>query len=227
MNKLSLKIGYWSAIFLALAFVVWIVSFIGIAITSPLFYWTNLYDYITYVQANNRFFQNLAYVFMLLTGPLYVLVINGYYEYAEDSKRVLVRISLIFGLAFAVLSSLNYFIQLSSVRFNIIEENYGGIEHFLQANPLSLTTSIVMLGWSLFLGLSSLFMFSVFGGKGLNRVLRLAFLINGISCLMAGVGYVFQIDMLTFIFSNIVTGGAIMVISITSIKHFKRLMMSH
>lgn len=224
MNKLSFRIGYWSAISLTFSFAIWIVSFVGIALTSPLFYWTNLADYIVYVQSNGRFFQNLAYVFMLLSGPLFVLLLNGFYEYAADSKRVLARIGIQFALAFAVLSSLHYFVQLSSVRLNVINENFQGIEFFLQANPLSIMTSFVMLGWTLFLGLSSFFMFSVFNGSRPDRLLRLAFLFNGFSCIAAGIGYVFQIDALTFIFVNIGTGGALMVISIGSIRLFNKLL---
>jgi len=163
---------------------------------------------------------------MLLSGPLYVLVINGYYEYAAESKRVLVRISLIFALAFAVLSSLNYFVQLTSVRLNIIHENFTGIEHFTQSNPNSLMTASVMLGWTLFLGLSSLFIFPVFKVGKPARILRFAFLFNGFSCVMAGVGYVFQVDALTFLFTNLGTGGALMVISIASIRLFRRSMHS-
>ncbi len=226
MNNLSYKIGYWSAISLTVAFVVWIISFTGIALTSPLFYWTNPADYIVHVRENGRFFQNLAYLFMLLSGPLYVLLINGYYEYAGESERVLVRIGLIFGLAFALLSSLNYFVQLTSVRLNIIHENFSGIEYFTQANPNSLMTAAVMLGWTLFLGLSSLFIFPVFKTGRPARILRFAFLFNGFSCLMAGVGYIFQVDALTFLFTNIGTGGALMVISISSIRLFRRSILS-
>lgn len=224
MKNISFEIGYWAAIILTITFAVWIVAFIGIAITSPLFFWTNLNDYIIYFQSNGRFFQNLAYVFMLFAGPVYVLLVAGYYDHASDSKKVLIRISMLFALAYATLSSLHYFVQLSAVRLNLLKGNFEGIEYFLQANPVSIMNSVVMLGWSLFLGLSSLFIFPVFEGKDLNRLLRLAFLVNGISCMIAGAGYIFQIDAVTFFFGNFVTGGAIMIISIASIKKFKKLM---
>jgi len=220
MKNISYQIGFWSAIVLIIAFAVWIISFVGIALTSPLFIWTNLSDYIDHMHMNKHFFQNLAYVFMLLAGPVYVLLLNGFYDHTEDSKKVLVRIGIQFALAYAILSSLHYFVQIGAVRFNLISGNYEEIEVFLQANPLSVMTSIVMLGWTLFLGLSSLFMFPVFNGN--NKVLKWAFLINGVSCMIAGVGYVFQIDALTFLFANLVTGGAIMAISIASVKFFRK-----
>ena len=222
MKNLSFKIGYWSALSMLVAFVVWIVSFTGIAITSPLFYWTNLEDYMVHYQSTSHYFQNLAYLFMLFTGPLYMLVINGYYEYSPPSKKVLVRISLLFGLGFAILSSTHYFVQLSSVRLNLTGGNFNGMDPFLQANPISVMTSIDMLGWTFFLGLSSLFIVPVFSGERPGRGLRYAFLVNGFSCLGAGVGYIFQIDVLTFICINLLTGGALIAISIWSVKLFAR-----
>jgi hypothetical protein len=223
MKTLSYKIGFWASILLTVSFVVWIVCFIGIALTSPLFYWTNLTDYLNFVQKHSQVFQNTAKLFMLFLGPLYVLFINSFYDYAPDNKKALVRISLLFGTAFAILSSLHYFVQLSAVRLNTIHGQINGLEHFVQANPYSIMTSIDMLGWTLFLGLSSLFIFPIFTGDTLNKILRYAFIINGLSCMLAGIGYIFQIDVLTFLFINLGVGGAIMTIGIVSIKLFKRL----
>ena len=222
MKTLSYNIGFWSSILLTLSFVAWIVCFTGIALTSPLFYWTNLSDYIVYAQSYNQVFQNIAKAFMLILGPLYMLLINSYYDYAED-KKVLVRISLLFATAFALLSSTHYFVQLSAVRLNILSGQINGLEHFVQANPYSVMTSIDMLGWTLFLGLSSFFIFPIFTGNRLNMVIRYAFIINGISCMLAGIGYLFKIDVLTFLFINLGVGGAIMTVSIASASLFKRL----
>ncbi len=225
MNTLSYKIGFWASLLLTISLVVWIICFTGIAITSPLFYWTNLSDYLAYENAYSQVFQNIAKSFMLIFGPLYVLFIHGFYNYAADNKKDLVRISLLFGLAFAILSCINYFVQLSSVRLNIAHGQSSGLEHFIQANPNSIITSVNMLGWTLFLGLSSFFIYPVFTGDRLNRIIRYAFIVNGFSCALAGIGYVFQIDLLTFLFVNLGVGGALMTVSIASIKLFMRLRM--
>ena len=133
------------------------------------------------------------------------------------------KISIIFALAFAVLTSLHYFVQLSSVRLNIEKGNFEGLEHFVQANPISIITSIDMLGWILFLGLSSFFIFPIFTGNRLNRIIRYSFIINGLSCFIAGIRYIFKIDILTFIFINSGVGGAVITMTISSIKLFRRL----
>lgn len=223
MNNLSYRIGIWSAQLLVFTFVIWIVCFIGIATTSPLFYWTNLPDYIDYFKSNSQHFQNIAKSSMLLFGPLYVLLINSYYDYAAENKKVLVRISLLFGLAFAILSSIHYFVQLTTVRINIEQGHFDGLGHLVQANPHSVMSSVNMLGWTLFLGLSSFSIFPVFKGDRFDKIIGYAFLFNGISCFLGGVGYLFHIDLLTFVFMNLGLGGAVMTFSIASISLFKRL----
>lgn len=222
MGRLSYKIGMWASIFLAVTFIVWIICFTGIALTGPMFIWTNLTDYLAYEQTYNQLFQITAKFFMLLFGPLYVLMIYGYYHICKEEKKDLVRISLLFAIAFAILSSINYFIQLTVVRLNIETGQVQGLEHFIQANPFSVMTAITMLGWSMFLGLSSFFIFPVFKGNRINSVLRYSFLFNGISCFLAGIGFALKIDIMTFFFANIGTGGAILSASVCSYIIFRR-----
>lgn len=223
MTNLSLKIGLRSAQLLTFTFIIWIICFVGIAVTSPLFYWTNLADYLTYYQANDQYFQHIAKFFMLLFGPIYVVFICSFYDYASHEKKALVRMSLLFGVAFAVLSSINYFVQLTTVRLNIEQSHFDGLEHLVQANPYSVMNSINMLGWTIFLGLSSFFIYPVFKGDKLRRIIGYAFLFNGASCFLGGIGYVLHIDFLTFLFMNLGLGGAVLIFSIESIRLFKRL----
>lgn len=223
MNNISYKTGYIAAVTLAVSFAAWIVCFTGIALTSPLFRWTNLADYIAFINSNSQIFKNTAMIFMLITGPAYVLLINGFYNIVSEKNRALVRISLSFALAFAVLSCLNYFVQLSAVRLNIEHGQTEGLEMFIQANPNSVITAANMLGWTLFLGLSSLFIFPVFQNTKLQRIIKIAFIVNGISCLLAGTGYVLQIDIVTFVFVNLGTGGALMIISVCSAVLFRKI----
>jgi hypothetical protein len=221
MNTISIKIGYWSSVLLTLSFIAWIVCFVGIVATSPMFIWTNLNDYLIYARNNNQFFQNIAKFFMLLFGLIYVLYINSLYDGADESKKGLARISLLFGTAFAILSSIHYFVQLSAVNMDILENQTAGLEHFVQANPHSIMTAIDMLGWTLFLGLSSLFIAPLFSGSRLNTIIRLGFITNGICCLLGAIAYLFQLDIVTFLCMNLGIGGAILTVAIASIKWFK------
>lgn len=223
MKTLSYKIGYYTSVLLAFIFISWIVCFVGIALTSPMFFWTGMADYLKYTEQYSQIFQIVAKALMLVFGPLFVVLINSYYEFVPIEKKFLIRLSLLFALGFAILSSIHYFVQLSSVRLNMLEGNINGMDLFVQANPNSIMTSIDMLGWTLFLGMTSFAIFPIFG-KGKNlRIIRAAFIANGISCMLAGVGYVFQIDLLTFLFANIGVGGALLIVMISSVRLFRRL----
>jgi hypothetical protein len=221
MNSISTKLGLWSALTLMSTFIIWIVCFAGIAATSPLFFWTDMKAYLEYFSSNNQFFQNLAKFAMLLFGPVYVIMVNSFHEHTKVERKTWSRLGLMFGLVFAALSCTHYFIQLSSVRLNIEKGLTSGMEHFVQANPLSVMTSVDMLGWTFFLGLSSLFTgLSISGDNRLEKWIKYAFLFNSLSCYLAMTGYMLQIDILTFLFINLGVGGAIMIISVLAAKYF-------
>jgi hypothetical protein len=224
MNTISTKIGFWSSLTLLSTFIIWIICFVGIATTSPLFIWTNLEAYIEYFRSNDQFFQNLAKFVMLLFGPAYVMLISSFHDRANAERKTLSRLGLLFGLVFATLSCIHYFVQLSSVKINLEKGNTSGMEHFVQANPLSVMTSIDMLGWTFFLGLSSfLTALSINNKTRHEKWIKGAFYLNAISCFIALTGYLLQIDLLTFIGVNIGVGGAIITLSITSLRYFSRL----
>jgi len=215
MNNISLKLGYWSAIISAATFVIWIISFVGIAVTSPLFTWTNLPDYLNYINSNSQFFQYLAKSFMIVFSIAFLLVMMSIGEFVEGERKVLAKSGIVFTILFSLFSSLHYFIQVSSVRWAISNENLEGLQHFLQADPQSFMVAANMLGWTLFLGLGSLFMSAALKGVTKLKIVRIVLLINGISCLAAGFGYITQIDIITFFFINLGVGAALLVLTVT------------
>lgn len=48
-SPLARKLGFWAAITAFLTFVVYTICFIAIFLTSPLFTWTTLADYVAYI----------------------------------------------------------------------------------------------------------------------------------------------------------------------------------
>ncbi|MBN2571614.1 MAG: hypothetical protein JXA68_05760 [Ignavibacteriales bacterium] len=223
MNKIILNTGLWSAMICLISFIVWIISFTGIAIRSPLFFWTNIEDYIVYINSNSQFFQYLAKSFMIIFSLTYMLLAIVFYEFTIAERKILAKIGIVFSIMFALVSSIHYFVQISSVRFAISENEYSGLEHFLQSNPTSFLSSVNMLGWTLFLGLSTLFMYSGLIPKSGTKGMRLGLLINAVSCIFGGIGYLFQIDLLTFVFMNLGVGLAFFIITISSIRFINAL----
>ena len=210
-DRLASKLGFWAAVTASLTFVLYTICFVAILRTSPVFMWTTLADYLAYTEAYGGPFQPLAQGAMILFALSFVVVLNAIHARTSPEKRVLTRVALSFGLLFAVAVSIHYFAQLSAVRLAILEGHTEGLEHFVQGNPYSMLSAINMLGWSVFLGLASLFVAPMFSAGGAEGVVRLALLLNGVFCLSGGIGYVFEITWLVFVTTTLGMGGAVLV----------------
>lgn len=223
MNQTSIKLGYWSALLSAATFIIFTLCFVAILIVNPLFIWTNYAEYVTFVNENNQFFKDLAQFMMLAFGPLFLILLNSIHDYAAQDKKVLSRMAIYFGIIFVAMISVNYFVQLSSIRQNLLHGRPEGLEQFVQANPASLITAVNMLGWTLFFGLSCFFLAPLFTGGRLEKIIRIAFLANGIFMILGGISYVFEIVVLVFLFMNFGMGGAVLVATVSLALLFRRL----
>lgn len=223
MNRLAVQIGFWSALTSALALLGFTVCFIVVFATSPLFFWTDLADYLDYVAENGRVWADVARVFALLFAVSFVVTLNAVHEFVPVERRILTRISLAFGLLFAGMISIHYFVQITAVRLSIQAGQTAGLEQVVQANPISAVAAINMLGWTLFLGVSSLFLVPLFGNGRLQKTIKTAFLVNGICCLLAGVSYIFQWLIILFVTINLGMGGAVTVAMFALAIFFRRL----
>lgn len=209
MNRLAYRLGLWSSGLAALALLIFTACFIVIVLRPPLFLWTDLPSFLAYRREHGQFFVLLAQSCCVALGPLYVIMLNSLLESAAAEQRVLARLALALGIVFATLTGIHYFMQISAVRWNIEQGTTQEIEHFLQARPYSMISAVNMLGWTLFLGLSSLFAAPLFTGNRLRTAIRRLFWANGVFCLLAGVGYVFDLVVLLFVTINLGMGGAL------------------
>lgn len=223
MNGTVIKLGFWSAGLAAVTFLVFTVCFVAVFVVNPPFTWTDLAGYVDYVQQSNQTFKVLAQLSMLLFAPLYVILLNSIHELAPADKQVLSRLALIFGALFAVLIALFYFVQVTAVRWNVDRGTLEGIGQYIQAKPDSALAAVNMLGWTLFFGLSSLFAAPVFNGGGLASAIKVLFILNGIFCLLAGIGFVFDLVALVFVTINLGMGGAVTAVTILLAVFFRRL----
>ncbi len=233
INHLSARLGFWSAFFGALTFLIFTVCFVCIVALQPLFTWTTLADYVTYTQTHGSLLPDLARLMMLCFSASYIVLLNAIYAYAGAEQKILVRISLCFGLTFAMLTGAHYFVQISTVRLALAAGTFAGLEQIVQANPYSAFSAINMLGWTFGLGLSSLFMAPVFAAhsvsthpstrSGVAKVIRAAFFLNGIFCVLGGVGYVSKSIVLVFLTINFGMGGAVMVLTIALCLFFRQI----
>lgn len=223
LTRLTTRLGFWSALLAAATFILFTICFVAVFLNPPLFVWTDFAAYAASARQNQSIFKSLAQLSMLLFAPLYVIVINSVHEVAPRDRQVLTRLGLTFGLLFAVLISGFYFVQLSAVRLSVIKDQLAGLDQIVQANPYGALSALNMLGWTLFFGLSSLFLAPAFSGDRLAKVIRWLFVINGIMCLLGGIGYVLEITALVFFTINFGMGGAVTLLTIALCFYFRRL----
>lgn len=223
MNQTAVKLGFWSSTLAAAMFLIFTVCFVLILATSPLFFWTDLSDYLVYVNENDQSLATLARLCSLLFAPFFVITLNSIHELVVPEKKILTRNSLSFAILFAMAVSIHYFVQLTAVRLSLQAGQTTGLEQVVQANPISTVAAINMLGWTLFLGLSSLFLVPVFGNGRLSKSIQVAFLVNGVCCLLGGLSYLFQWLIVLFLTINLGMGGAVTIAMIALAVYFRRL----
>jgi hypothetical protein len=209
-NRLATRLGFWSASLMVVTFVMFTVAFIAIPLTGPLYIWDDLHGYLAYVRSGHTFWQDLARWAMIVFGPLVVILFAALHELAVGELRLLARIGLAFGVIFAALTGINYFVQLSAVRLAVVQDATAGLEQIVQANPISAVAAVNVLGWSIFFGLASLFMAPLFAGSRLQTFIRVCLILNGVMCLLGGLGYVLDNKALVFVTLNFGMGGAVL-----------------
>ena len=160
---------------------------------------------------------------MIVFSLAYMVLLIVFYEFVDIERKILAKVAIAFAVMFAILSCVQYFVEITAIRFALTENNYVGLEHFLYAKPTSVITSVNMLGWTFFLGLSSLFMYLGLSSQSMTKWIRVGFVINAVSCILAGVGYVSQIDFITFLFINIGLGCGTLILTISASRFFLRI----
>lgn len=222
MGKISVRLGLWAARLITVSFLLYTAAYVIIVALFPIPHWSGLSDFSNSIQEPWYIIFTICQILAFITAPLFIILINSIYDYTEGSKKVLARASLFFTIIFAALSSIHYFIQFSTVRLSILQNQLQGLEHFIQLNPVSAIAAVNLLGWTLFFGLSSLFIYPVFGNSSLEKVLKYSFLANGIFCIIGAIGYILNIPVLQLLFFNGM-GIAVIIIGITSSLLFGKL----
>jgi hypothetical protein len=115
----------------------------------------------------------------LFLGSSFLLLIVSIHQLASPDRRVWSHAAVVFGAAYAVLVSLVYFVQLTFVAPRVARGQIEGIEVFLFVPFDSFLYAVDILGYS-FMSAATFFAAMVFAGKGLERVVRLFLMANGL-----------------------------------------------
>jgi hypothetical protein len=115
----------------------------------------------------------------LLLGSAFLVLLASVHEIAPADRRIWSLAALAFGIAYAVLISMNYFVQLTLVLPRLRSGDTRGIEPFLFVPFDSFLYAVDILGYS-FMSVATLFAARVFTGDGLHRVVRWFLTANGL-----------------------------------------------
>lgn len=115
----------------------------------------------------------------LLLGASFLVLLVSVHQAAPAEKKVWSQAALAFGIVYAVLISMTYFVQLTFVLPRIVEGRTAGIEVFLFVPFDSFLYSVDLLGYS-FMSLATLFAAPVFEKRGLERTARWFLVANGL-----------------------------------------------
>jgi hypothetical protein len=157
-KKFVYQLGFWSATAATL-----LVTVAGITATAAI--------------------QPFATIVGFLLTPSFLVVMACIHCYASNERKVFSLVGLSFAIIYAILISVNYFIQLTFVRQTSFD-----VKIFAMDNPQSMMWVIEVLGY-FFMGLSTLFAAPVFGSGRIESLIKWLFIANGILGILTPIAY--------------------------------------
>ena len=224
MSRLSIKLGYWSAVLSVILTIGW---FIGLVVATIFFRipsWTNLADFVAAIRPASLVAATLAQAAAFFLGPLSLILFCSLHDYAPDDRKILTRIGLCCMVATMVLGNQMYFVHFNIMRLIASKHALMGLEQFVEWNPGSAISASGLLAWSFFWGLGLIIVAPIFSGGRLERLLRYTFLICGVCGILGTVGYLFEITlfMLVYFMGAMAAGTSMYVLESLLFKRLER-----
>jgi hypothetical protein len=189
LQKLTLRIGFWAAVFNIVGGIAYLAILVIVVATST-------------PMSDAGAFPLVAVSMLLLIGPLGLVPLwAAIHLSTAEEKRVLSLISLIFTILFSATTSINRWVHLTVVRQSLAANVTQGLDWFTPYGQHSIMFALEMLGYGWFLGFALVSLAPVFGGRStrLARSLFWAFLISGSLCLIGALGKLTEISALLMV----------------------------
>ena len=204
-NLLSLRLGFWSSVLMLIAMFLYAIG-LGLFIAlRPLPQWTDLPSFLSAIDKKWLTVNAIIQFIGFLCAPLSIALLNSIHDYAEKNKKILARISISFSIVFTVLSSIAYYLQCTFIRQNIRNGTVGNLDLFINYNPNSITSSLTVLAWNFFIGLSFTFISPIFHGSKLNNAIKTLLILIGIISFIGLIGAIFEVTFLYGIYQVTIT----------------------
>src|SRR5262245_27147048 len=115
----------------------------------------------------------------LFLGSSFLVLVVSIHEVASPNQKIWSHIAIAFATAYAVMISINYFVQLTWVAPRLASGQTRGVEPFLFTPFDSFLYAVDILGYA-FMSVATLFAARVFAGDGHERVTRVFLTANGL-----------------------------------------------
>ena len=223
MDILKIKLGYYTSILVLLSISTFAICFFALFSINPVFEWTSLEAYVAYNQTYDQSLRYAAQASMIVLAICLLVLIALLDDRVEQEYKFFSKLSLHFMGICTTLLCIGYFLQLTTVRWNYENSTLDGLEHFIQFYPNSAVLAIIMSGYTLFLGLASFRLLPLLQNTPNMKLLRWGFWINGLSCMLGLIGFVFQILPLILYATNIGNGIGLSLLGIGFLSFFNRI----
>jgi hypothetical protein len=174
VNMLVNRLGFWSAIIVAL--LVFLID-VGMIVSTLLFPMTSMTNMETYASSFSSI-QMVPFIPSLALAPFFVLMMLCIHHYTPPEKKVLSQLGFSFALICAAILSIHYYIQLSVVQQGILNDEFSGLWQFAAPNPHSFFWAFAALGYG-FMGIALLSVAPIFAHKS-ERGIKWLFIAIGI-----------------------------------------------
>jgi hypothetical protein len=215
LEKVSCRIGYWSAIVIALLVVLIDSGMILEAILFPLTTITSIESY----AASFTSWQMLPFIPSLILAPMFVILMLSIEYYAPEGKKIFSQLGCSFGTVCAAILGIHYYIQLTVVQQGLLNNETSGLWLLATPNPHSLFWSLSALGYG-FMGFALLSVAYVFNRKS-ERNIRLLLAVNGLTGIVFLVGNALGIFLVN-ILASFIWGVLFPIACILMAKTFKQ-----
>jgi hypothetical protein len=173
MNQLVRRLGFWSAVTLAVLVILIDVGMIASNILYPITVISSMEAYAAQFSSA----QMLPFVPSLILAPVFVIFMLCIYHYTAEDKKLLGQLAFSFAVICAAILSLHYYIQLTVVQQGILSGETTGLWQFVTPNPYSFFWTFAALGYG-FMGFALLSAAPIFTEKT-DRSIKWLFIANG------------------------------------------------
>lgn len=175
-KKLSLVLGFYSSLIITILGVIYFIVIL-----------------ILFITGNNTIppsepIQLFGAIETIIMAPLLIIIITSIHYIVAADKKILSHLAIVFCSIFAVMVSINRFVQLIVVRLSAMAGDIEGLKRFYPYEPGSAMFALEMVGWGIFLSIALLFIAFVFSSKGLQKYIRISFFSYAILGITGSIG---------------------------------------